>query len=170
MSKYSYEFKLSIVEEYIAGRNGYREISRQRGIQHGDLREWVASYKANGIEGLKKKFSHYTAEFKLLVLKHMWDNKLSHRETIAVFDIRSRACLRHWENSYRSGGIQALEPLPKGRPKRMPDTGSKPPPPDEDKRSREELLADLRYLQMENAYLKKLKALVEAGQAQNRRK
>jgi len=127
--------------------------------------------KANGVAGLKKKYSHYTAEFKLLVLNHMWDNKLSYRETIAVFDIRSRDCLRLWEKSYRSGGIEALEPHPKGRPKKMPDTGNKPAPtPDEDKRSREELLADLKYLQMENAYLKKLRALVQAEQDHAKRK
>jgi transposase len=171
MSKYSFEFKLSVVEEYLSGRNGYRQISLQRGVGHGHLREWIGAYKANGVAGLKKKFNYYTAETKLLVLKHMWDNKLSHRETIAVFDIRSRDCLRRWENSYRSGGIEALEPRPKGRRKKMPETGSKlPAAPDEDKRSREELLADLKYLQMENAYLKKLRALVEAEQAQKKRK
>jgi transposase len=36
--------------------------------------------------------------------------------------------------------------------------------PGEDKRSREDLLAELDYLRMENAYLKKLRALVQAKQ------
>ena len=75
MGKYGEGFKLSVVKEYLEGRDGYREISRLRGVGHGDLRKWVAAYKAHGIDGLKKKFSHYTAEYKLLVLKHMWDKK-----------------------------------------------------------------------------------------------
>jgi transposase len=134
------------------------------------LREWIATYKANGVEGLKKKFSHYTAEFKFSVLKHMWDNKLSYRETIAAFDIRSRACLRDWEKRYQGGGIEALEPRRRGRPRTMPDTGSKTPPPPDEKLTHEALLAELKYLRMENAYLKKLKALVQAKQAPTKRK
>lgn len=170
MSKYSYEFKLSVVQEYLEGKDGYREISRHRGVAHGDLREWVAAYKAHGNNGLKKKFSHYTADFKLLVLKHMWDNKLSHRETMAVFDIRSRAGLRGWEKSYRSGGIAALKPRRKGRPALKPDRPRNPPalPPDE-QRTREELLVELNHLRMENDYLKKLKALVHAKQTPTKR-
>ena len=35
-------------------------------------------------------------------------------------------------------------------------------PSDDEKRSQEELLAELAYLRMENAYLKKLQALVQA--------
>ena len=42
-------------------------------------------------------------------------------------------------------------------PTEKPDT-----PSDDEKRSREELLAELDYLRMENAYLKKLQALVQA--------
>ncbi len=39
---------------------------------------------------------------------------------------------------------------------------AKPDMPSDEKRSREELLAELDYLRMENAYLKKLQALVQA--------
>jgi transposase len=38
--------------------------------------------------------------------------------------------------------------------------------PEDDKRSREDLLAELDQLRMENAYLKKLQALVQARQQQ----
>ncbi len=42
-------------------------------------------------------------------------------------------------------------------PAAKPDT-----PSNDEKRSQEELLAELAYLRMENAYLKKLQALVQA--------
>jgi transposase len=90
---------------------------------------------------------------------------------MAVFNIRSRGCLRDWEKRYRHGGIDALESRQRGRPRTMPDTGNKPPPPPDDgKRSREELLAKLNYLRMENDYLKKLKALVQTKQTPTKRK
>ena len=52
----------------------------------------------------------------------------------------------------------------------------KPPPsqprtsPSDDTRNREELLAELGYLRMENAYLKKLKALTQAQLPLKKRK
>ena len=171
MTKYSEAFKLSVVKEYLEGRDGYREIGRQRGVGYGNLRGWVAAYKVHGIDGLKKKHSHYNADFKLLVLNHMWDNKLSHRETMAVFNLRGRAGLRGWEKSYRSGGIAALEPRRKGRPRKMPDRTSKPPRlPHGEQRTHEELLAELNHLRMENDYLKKLKALVQNKRTPTKRK
>jgi transposase len=49
----------------------------------------------------------------------------------------------------------------------MPAAPSQPElKPDDDKRSREDLQAELDYLRMENAYLKKLQALVQARQSQ----
>ena len=53
----------------------------------------------------------------------------------------------------------------------MVDPKVKPPPKGEkDRPSREELLAELSQLRMENAYLKKLNALVQARQAPKKRK
>ena len=171
MTKYSEAFKLSVVKSYLDGKDGYRELCRQRGLGHGEVREWVAAYKAHGIEGLQKKFSHYTVDFKLLVLNHMWDNKLSYRETMAVFDIRSRAGLRDWEKRYRNGGMDALEPCRKGRPRTMPDRPEKPfSAPSNEQQTREELLAELNRLRMENDYLKKLQALVQTKQTPTKRK
>ena len=43
-------------------------------------------------------------------------------------------------------------------------------PRSDEAKSREELLAELAYLRMENAYLKKLEALTQARQAPTRRK
>lgn len=43
-------------------------------------------------------------------------------------------------------------------------------PPDDEAKSRQELLAELAYLRMENAYLKKLEALTQARRAVSGRK
>jgi len=53
--KYSNEFKLAVVQEYLTGDNGgYTILARKHGVDRDHLREWVDAYKANGIEGLTK--------------------------------------------------------------------------------------------------------------------
>jgi transposase len=95
----------------------------------------------------------------------MWENELSFGQTAAAFNIRNHSAVGVWERSYREGGFDALLPRPRGRPKQMPAPTTKPEPsPDDEKRTREELLAELNQLRMENAYLKKLRALVQAKQ------
>jgi transposase len=96
----------------------------------------------------------------------MWDNELSYGQAAALFNIRSPGSLSVWEREYRRAGLDALVGRPRGRPKSMPVPLPPEQKPDDDKRPREELLAELDYLRMENAYLKKLRALVQARQNQ----
>jgi transposase len=121
---------------------------------------------------LTKKLNHYSAEFRLSVLQHMWDNELSYGQAAAVFNIRGPGSGGHWARCYHSGGIDALYPRSRGRSKKMPD--SQPPEPqssgNDETRTREELLAEVNHLQRENAYLKKLRALVQAQQHATARK
>ncbi|OAP46489.1 hypothetical protein ATC00_05805 [Sinorhizobium americanum] len=50
-------------------------------MTHSTVRKWVASYEPHGTAGLAKKFGHYDAGFKLSVLKRMWEDELSYRQT-----------------------------------------------------------------------------------------
>jgi transposase len=165
MTKYDEQFKLSVVQQYLDGAGGYKAIAKQHGLDHAMFRRWVLRFRAHGIDGLKKKFTHYSAEFKLLVLRHMWDNELSCGQVAALFNIRSPGILSVWESEYRRAGLDALAARPRGRPKPMSAVSPQPEQkPDDDKRTREELLAELDHLRMENAYLKKLRALIQAQQ------
>jgi len=164
MSKYTESFKLAVVEHYLTGSAGYKAVGHYHGIDHAVVHKWVAFYRLHGKAGLQKKFTHYSAAFKLSVLQHMWTHMLSHIQTAAVFDIRSLAMVGQWERLYHSGGIDALTTRPRGRPKTMPVPRTPPPSssPAEDTRTRDELVAELNYLRMDNAYLKKLEALIQA--------
>jgi transposase len=171
VSKYSSELKLEVVRAYIDGGIGSRALGNKYLIDHHKIRQWAKLYKIHGSEGLTKKFSNYPAAFKLKVLRRMWEGRLSFSETAAIFNIRNPWCLSGWERLYREGGIEALKPRQRGRRKAMVDPKVKPPPKGEnDRPSREELLAELSQLRMENAYLKKLNALVQARQAPKKRK
>jgi len=78
-----------------------------------------------GADAFKKKLSQYSAEFKLSVLRHMWENELSYGQTAVQFDIRSPGVLSVWERSFHSGGLDALKPRPRGRSTAMTNPGSK---------------------------------------------
>jgi transposase len=173
MSKYTAQFKARIVRQYLRSRKGYRLLSQEHGVDEPTIRKWVGQYRYHGLAGLKKKFSHYDAPFKLRVLQHMWKNEMSCRETALVFDIRNANCLRDWERRYHGGGIDALKSRPRGRPTNMPEPFVPKPQSTEesDARSREELLDEIESLRAEVAYLKKLEALVQAKkQAQQKKR
>lgn len=163
MTKYDERFKLSVVQQYLDGKGGYKTLAHRHGLVQSLVRRWVQRYHIRGADAFKKKFGHYNAEFKLSVLRHMWENDLSYGQTAVQFDIRNPGVLSVWERSFHSGGLDALKPRPRGRPTAMTIPVAKPDTPSADeKRSQEELLAELAYLRMENAYLKKLQALVQA--------
>jgi transposase len=171
VSKYGLDLKLEIVRAYLDEGIGSRALGKKYSLDHHKIRHWTRLYRIHGSEGLAKKYSKYSAAFKLKVLRRMWKDKLSFGETAAIFNIRNPWCLAEWERLYREGGVEALKPGQKGRRKAMVDPKSKPPPEAaNDRRSREELLAELGQLRMENAYLKKLNALVQARQASKKRK
>ena len=165
MSKYTEQFKHTVVQDYLSGRGGYRALSQRHGMANRSLVErWVMAYRFHGDAGLREKRSRYDADFKLSVLQHMWENRLSITQAAAQFDIRRHSTVGTWERAYREGGVKALTLLPTRRVKKIPIPTKPVVPAGEDTRSREELLAELDYLRMENAVLKKLDALVQARQ------
>lgn len=169
MSRHSESLKRSVVERYLSGTESYASTGVIHGVDAATVRKWVAAYRAHGDSGLCRKHSHYDAAFKLSVLQRMWNERLSYRQTAALFNIRSAGCLPGWEKRYHAGGIEALGPRPRGRPMSKPPAPAAPVAVSDEAKSREELLAELKHLRMENAYLKKLEALTQ-GHAPSGRK
>jgi transposase len=168
MTKYNEQFKLAVVQQYLSGTAGYKAVAKLHGLAYSMVRKWVGLHRQQGAAGLSKKFSHYDAEFRLSVLQHMWDGDLSYGQVAAVFNIRSAGCISQWERCYHGGGIDALVPRSRGKPKKMPMIEDTKPqlPPDGAEHTRDELVAEVNHLRMEVAYLKKLQALVQSQQRQ----
>ena len=166
MKKYTTAFKLAVVEQYARGIAGYKSVGRENGVAYGQVRRWVLFHRYHGVKGLERqKNVNYSADEKLSFLQHMWEHKLSYAEAAARFNIRSQCCLSAWERSFREEGIVPLRRKPMGRTKRMPEPlkdDKQTAVPDDETRPRQELLEELNFLRMENAYLKKLRALVQA--------
>lgn len=92
----------------------------------------------------------YTPEFKIKVVETMHREKLSYRETARQFDI-SNSRVTAWERIYLEEGADGLYAERRGRK----STGRPPKIKKE-----EDLIAEIQRLRAENAYLKKLNALV----------
>jgi transposase len=166
MAKYNEQFKLSVVQQYLSGKAGYKTVAQLHNIPYSTVKKWVDLHGAHGVKGLAKKFTHYSAEFRLSVLQRMWDDELSCGQVATIFNIRSAGCISRWERCYHSGGLDALAPRKRGKPKKMPiPSATKPESPlDPAERTHDELVTEVNQLRMEVAYLKKLSALVQAQQ------
>ena len=101
-------------------------------------------------EGPNKK---YTGEFKQMVVETMIREKLSYKEASRQFEIPCDKRVADWERIYLSEGagglyIERRGRSSKGRPQQFP------------RQVEEDLLSEVQRLRAENAYLKKLQALV----------
>ena len=171
MAKHSYELKIQVVKDYLDGLGGYLTLSKRYQIAAKHLSQWVALYQAHGAEALKKRYSQHSTEFKLEVLGCMDSQAWSPQQTAAHFNIPSPSTIRDWRRLYNQGGALALEPKPKGRSPMTKQTDykallSKPVA----ELTHEELLKRLEYLEVENAYLKKLEALAQRKNLANKTK
>lgn len=173
MTKYDQAFRQKLVKEYLAGGAGFTSLSSRYGISRSVLRSWVSRYSHHGQSALSKKQGYYSAEFKLSVLTTMWQQELSYRQASAMFDLRGGAnVVSIWERSYHEGGLDALKPKPRGRPKKMKPTELPKAPETQttEAHTLEQLRRENEQLRAEVAYLKKLDALVRAKKSAARTK
>lgn len=165
MAKYSFEFKLKLVQEYLKGEGGYRYICSKYAIpENKPLQRWVAAYKAFGEDGLlrSRKKQIYTFDFKLHVVELYLTTEVSYQELALQMGVNNPSMLCKWINDYRIAGPEALKPKTKGRPPKMSKPKKKKQTTEKNndesnqlKRLEEENLK----LRIENAYLKELRRL-----------
>lgn len=162
MSKYSDQFKLTVVQAYLYGVDGFRKVAQRFSVDFSLLRRWVSIYRQHGCFSLRKPGQRYDTAFKHSVLEYMQQHQLSLRQTAAHFGLGGSSQLGIWALQYYSG-----DPVPAVPKRRKPAAmatkpyPSKPVTSDDTDKSREQLMAELEYLRMENAYLKKLEELKE---------
>lgn len=159
MSKYSKEFKLEVVKHYASGEDGFRTTGAKFAIDASLVRRWVDVHKCLGPDGFGPRYERRTAEFKLNVLKQIQSRGLSLREARREFNIGTESSILVWQKRHAQGGLAALGRKPRERPQMKP---FKPPTKPLSELTQAELARYVEYLQAENAYLKKLEALVQS--------
>ena len=95
----------------------------------------------------------YTPEFKIKVVETMHNEQMSYRETAREFEISNHDIVAKWERIYLEEGKEGLYIERRGRK----STGR---PAKIKKEVEEDLISEVQRLRAENAYLKKLNALV----------
>ncbi|BCJ05306.1 transcriptional regulator [Pseudomonas sp. RtIB026] len=165
MTKYNLALKQALIEECLSARSVH-EVALKHSLSPSLLRRWIKGYEQHGAAGLTTKYSYYDAQFKLTVLQCIEQDGLSAQQACIRFDIRGPSSIRQWKRLYDEGGLEALHPH-RARESRMPRKVSKQPSvspatPADTELTPEQMLEELEYLRAENAYLKKLDALIQA--------
>ena len=169
MAKYSYEFKMNVVQEYINGNGGFTYLSQKYSVPaKSNIKKWVDAYRKFGTEGItrSRQNNNYSFQFKLSVVELYLSSEVSYQELALSQGINNPSLITRWVNDFRIAGPDALRPKKKGRKKTLDIRELKKP-----SKSDEEMLVDtsaehvkeledeLLKLRIENAYLKELRRL-----------
>ncbi len=177
MPKYTKEFKIKLVLEYLSGKTGgHKSVAKKYDIPYSTMRNWINKYKSGGFDNLSKKLknNNYTSEFKLSVIQYRQINNTSLRETAEHFNLVNGTMVYSWEKAYRERGLSGLEDN-RGRPRKdmsKSNKNSKLSNPINES-EREELIRlreENRLLKMKIIYEKKLQALLLEEEAEARKR
>ena len=118
------------------------------------------------MKGLSTTHGTYTGKFKVSVVEYMHNTGASIRKTAAHFNIPSFKTVSQWERIYYEQGKDALFKEQRGRTSKM---GRKRLQKSKTNiETNEDLLAEVQRLRMENEYLKKLNALIQKRERQEK--
>ena len=177
MPKYTKEFKIKLVMEYLSGETGgIRKLADKYNIPKGTIENWIDKYNSGGFDNLSKKQNQdkFTSEFKLSVIQYRQINNTSLRETAEHFNLVNGSMVYRWEKAYQERGLSGLEDN-RGRPKKDMTKSNKKPKNNTpiNESEREELIRlreENRLLKMKIIYEKKLQALLLEEEAEARKR
>ena len=169
MAKYSLEFKLEVVHEYLNGEDSYDYIAKKHNMPACSLiKEWVAVFRKLGKEGLIRSGQNntYSFQFKVHVVELYLSSKVSYQELALSQGINNYALIARWVNDFKIAGPDGLRPKKKGRKKILDIRESEKSSKTIEERSIDtsaehvkKLEDELLKLRIENAYLKELRRL-----------
>ena len=128
MAKYSTEFKMKVVKEYLETNISYKYLSDKYGIPNESvIKIWVNAYKSQGYEGIKVKRENtqYTLEFKLNVVKLYLTGEMSYQSLANELKVNNPSIITRWVKDFREKGIEGLKSKKRGRPSKMSKSQNK---------------------------------------------
>lgn len=133
------------------------------------IRRWTKVYDIYGESGLEHRSRRWTYKDKINVVQRVLDGE-SYCEVAHSLGMSGESQVLTWHRKYLELGWDGLKLDGRGRKRKM---GNKPVKPSKSKSQAEEIVElrkRLEYLEAENAYLKKLAALVQQRKAQEQKK
>ena len=167
--KYSKEFKLECVMKYKNGEYIKDPPGTKHKHFHNQVLKWVQQYDSLGELALEHNRPTLSVKEKLGLIVRV-ENGESYTSVARSAGTHESQLIK-WHKIYLQDGIEGLQSLKRGRQKM-----SKKPKIEKslDQMTPEEKIKyyqeQLEYLEAENAYLKKLRALVQSKQDQQRKK
>ncbi|HTG57349.1 MAG TPA: helix-turn-helix domain-containing protein [Niabella sp.] len=175
--RFSLKVKKAAVLSVISGRQTCISAAQKIGCHRSSVQNWVVFYRKHGMKGLNLPSRTYSGEFKVEVIDYMLKNRLSLIRTAVHFGIANSTIVKEWRKLYDSKGFVGLHQQfseRKTTTMAKKKKGIKKDEPDLDQSAQKlaELQKEVEYLRAENAFLKKLDALIqeeEAAKAQSKR-
>jgi len=154
--KHSYSDKIRVVELYNQGC-GSTSISKELHISETVVKTWLNIYRSKGLFGLEKQPKKLLSiDLKEQVVRDVLNNFLSFPSAALKYGI-SQSTAYQWVRLVKQEGFSSLKNTIQGRPAKIMGRPKKKVP----ETDFEKLEEELRYLRAENAYLKKVRALVQ---------
>jgi len=167
--RWTKEEKLKMVLEY--KKNGFTPIVEgcSKKAMYNRIRMWAKVYDVYGEDGLEHRSRHWTYKDKRNAIQRVLNGE-SYHEVAYSLGMSTETQISTWHRKYLELGWDGLKLDGRGRKRKM---GNKPVKSSKSKSQTEEIVElrkRLEYLEAENAYLKKLAALVQQRKAQEQKK
>lgn len=175
MKRHTLEEKLKAIQMVESGMSP-RQVSKQMQLGHHSLYEWLSIYRERGICGLKNQIGRRKRQLsfeekKKIVLE-------CQNLDVPLYQISSRygvtqSTLNTWLSKVRQSGLESLKKTKISKKRNIKNNMKRLPKEKLSQEGCNEELERLRkeneLLRLENLMLKKVKALVEERNAQNRK-
>lgn len=159
--KYTFEQRKEWCEAYLKGEHVPTPLGARRATFIRELRDWARKYKRFGPDSIdpSAKRKDYSVAVILAAASLVASGEMSTKEAARQFNVKDKRTVRAWSRRYREGGEEALKSMRRRKPDAEKCTEA-------ELRSRiAELERRLRQSELEVAYLKNLKALVDARES-----
>ncbi len=163
--KHDHEERVMAIKKVLEDGWSIRAAARLINANHRQVSFWLSTYEKYGNLRPVRKHGSYTADFKRKVVSDIVRNSLTLQQAALKYRLPCASAVRTWKERYHKYGDAAY--IVKPSSVRKPDMSEKKK--DRNKIGNVAELASLRkeveYLRTENAYLKKLQALVRERNA-----
>ena len=107
MTKYSYELKKKIVEEYLSGKTSYPVLEDKYQVDESLIKRWVNNYKHFGDEGLMRSRNNheYSVEFKVEAITRYEMSECSYPQLALELGLTNPSIIANWRRKYREKGL-----------------------------------------------------------------
>ncbi len=163
--KHDHEERVMAIKKVLEEGWSIRSAARLINANHRQVGFWLSTYEKYGSLRPARKHGSYSADFKRKVVSDIVRNSLTLQEAALKYGLPCASAVRSWKERYRMYGDAAYIDKPPSAQKTKMSENKKGRNKTGKTAELDSLRKEVEYLRAENAYLKKLQALVRARNA-----